>query len=147
MGSLMAGWDSHVHDAKSINLERNKSMTRDEIETYWRSKKNIDVVHDVLKPCHTFSKGDQKFETEKSYTRSNSFPITKESSILEDSENDDKEEFFKKRGWWINSRWAFLNEPPVIASETPSRYASQFHVATKHLGDSKNHAADYGIKT
>ncbi|PWA38895.1 hypothetical protein CTI12_AA576980 [Artemisia annua] len=137
MGSLMGGWDSHVHDHKSIHLERNKSMTRDAIETYWRSKKSIDEVHDALKPCHTFSKGDQKFETEKIYTRSNSLPITKESSILEAPENDDKnrEEFFKKRGWWINSRWAFLNEPPVIASETPSRYASQFHVAKKHIDD------------
>ncbi|GJY73524.1 hypothetical protein Tco_0477955 [Tanacetum coccineum] len=149
MGSLMAGWDSHVHDPKSIHLERNKSTTRDEIATYWRSKKNIDEVHDVRKPCHTFSKGDQKIETEKIYTRSNSLPITKESSILEASENDEKnpENFFKKHGWWTNSRWAFLNEPPVIVSETPSGYASQFHVAKKHLGNSKNHAAADGITT
>nr|GEY81850.1 integrase, catalytic region, zinc finger, CCHC-type, peptidase aspartic, catalytic [Tanacetum cinerariifolium] len=42
MGSLMGGWDSHVYDPKSIHLERNKSTTRDEIATYWRSKKNID---------------------------------------------------------------------------------------------------------
>ncbi|GJV89373.1 hypothetical protein Tco_1533311 [Tanacetum coccineum] len=136
MGSLMAGWDSLVHDPKSIHLERNKSTTRDEIATYWRSKKNIDEVHD-------------KIETEKIYTRSNSLPITKESSILEASENDEKnpENFFKKHGWWTNSRWAFLNEPPVIVSETPSGYASQFHVAKKHLGDSKNHAAADGITT
>nr|GFB66674.1 hypothetical protein [Tanacetum cinerariifolium] len=76
-----------------------------------------------------------KFETEKIYTRSNSHPTTKESSSLEASENDEKNEenFFKKRGWWTNSRWAFLNEPPVIVSETPSRYASQFHVAKTQL--------------
>nr|XP_043608285.1 uncharacterized protein LOC122580080 [Erigeron canadensis] len=157
MGSLMAGWDSHIHDPKSIKLNRNKSMTKEGIETYWRSKRNIvqqvDVADDdVLKPCHTFSEGDQKNETKKMYNRSNSLPIkNKSSSIIEASEEGDHEEdqeaLFKKRGWWINSRWAFLNEPPVLASETPFRYASQFHVARKHIDNSNNHIATREIRT
>ncbi|XP_071693536.1 uncharacterized protein [Rutidosis leptorrhynchoides] len=136
MGSLMAGWDSkHVSDPNSMKLERNRSMTKDEIATYWRSKKNIEEVNSVLKPCHTFSKGDQINEIEKVYTRSNSLPITKDSS-----EEENSEKLFLKHGWWTNSRWAFLNEPPVIASETPQRYASQFHIAHKHTKESNNHA-------
>ncbi|XP_076916362.1 uncharacterized protein LOC143576052 isoform X2 [Bidens hawaiensis] len=133
MGSLMAGWDSHVPDPKSVHLERNKSMTKEEIATYWRSKKNVNEEHAVLKKTYTFS---EKNGSGKIYRRSTSLPITKEDPIIETQKDDDeekREKLFKKHGWWINSRWAFLNEPPVIATETPSRYASQFHVATNGI--------------
>ncbi|KVH99353.1 uncharacterized protein LOC112514389 [Cynara cardunculus var. scolymus] len=146
MGSLMAGWDS---PSKSVKLDRNTSMTKVEIASYWRSKKNEEEVHGVLKSSHTFSKGNQKNETEKMYGRSNSLPITKENPVAEIEEEDEegnREKLFKN-GWWMNSRWAFLNEPPVIASETPSRYASQFHVAKKHIDNSNHHVAANGIKT
>ncbi|XP_076916361.1 uncharacterized protein LOC143576052 isoform X1 [Bidens hawaiensis] len=136
MGSLMAGWDSHVPDPKSVHLERNKSMTKEEIATYWRSKKNVNEEHAVLKKTYTFSEVDQKNGSGKIYRRSTSLPITKEDPIIETQKDDDeekREKLFKKHGWWINSRWAFLNEPPVIATETPSRYASQFHVATNGI--------------
>ncbi|XP_076922386.1 uncharacterized protein LOC143584156 isoform X2 [Bidens hawaiensis] len=136
MGSLMAGWDSHVPDPKSVHLERNKSMTKEEIATYWRSKKNVNEEHGVLKKTYTFY---ERNGSEKIYRRSTSLPITKEDPIIESQEDDDddddekREKLFKKHGWWINSRWAFLNEPPVISTETPSRYASQFHVATNGI--------------
>ncbi|KAL7601777.1 uncharacterized protein LOC111881993 [Lactuca sativa] len=152
MGSLMAGWDSRVRDPKSINLKRNLSMTNEEIANYWRSKKNDEQVHaGVLTSCQTFSMENyKKNELEKIYGRSNSLPITKEYSVIETSEEEeeDEEKLFKSHGWWINSRWAFLNEPPVIASETPVvRYASQFHVAQKHINASDHHAATNGIRT
>ncbi|KAF5806720.1 hypothetical protein HanRHA438_Chr05g0233911 [Helianthus annuus] len=136
MGSLMAGWDSHVPDPKSVQLERNRSMTKEEIATFWKSKNNVKEEQEhggVLKKACTFSEANQKNGSEKIYRRSNSLPIIKEDSIIETQEEEDEEEeeLFKKHGWWINSRWAFLNEPPVIASETPSRYAAQFHVATR----------------
>ncbi|KAD4385563.1 hypothetical protein R6Q59_010508 [Mikania micrantha] len=150
MGSLMAGWDSHIHDPKSVQLERNKSMTKEEIATYWKSKKNEEELHAVLTKASTFSDGDlhqTKDESDKTYNRSNSLPNTLQDSILEEeNEEEEREKLFKKHGWWINSRWAFLNEPPVIASETPSRYASQFHVARKHIDD-QNYAATNGIRT
>ncbi|KAI7741854.1 hypothetical protein M8C21_014947 [Ambrosia artemisiifolia] len=140
MGSLMAGWDSHVPDPKSVQLERNRSMTKDEIATYWRSKKiDKEEYGGVLKKTCTLSDVDQKNGSEKIYRRSSSLPTKKEDSIIQTKEDvgDDEEEervkLFKKHGWWINSRWAFLNEPPVIASETPSRYAAQFHVATNGI--------------
>ncbi|KAI3673189.1 hypothetical protein L6452_39305 [Arctium lappa] len=139
MGSLMAGWDSPT---KSGKLDRNESMTKVEIATYWRSKKNEEEVHGDLKSSHTFSKGNQKNETE-TYKRSNSLPITKENPTVEIAKEDEEgsgEKLFKN-GWWLNSKWAFLNEPPVIASETPYKYASQFHVAQKHIDNSNHHVA------
>ncbi|KAJ6681154.1 DNA polymerase EPSILON CATALYTIC SUBUNIT A [Salix koriyanagi] len=39
MGSLMAGWDSPVPDPISVKYRRNRSLTRGEIDAYWRSKK------------------------------------------------------------------------------------------------------------
>ncbi|KAI3821032.1 hypothetical protein L1987_08588 [Smallanthus sonchifolius] len=145
----MAGWDSRVPDPKSVQLERNRSMTKEEIASYWRSKKNVEEVHGVLKKTYTFYDVDQKNESEKIYRRSTSLPLTKEDSIIEtreEGEEENQEKLFKKHGWWINSRWAFLNEPPVIASETPTRYASQFHVARKHIND-HNYTATSGITT
>ncbi|KAK9048249.1 hypothetical protein SSX86_032788 [Deinandra increscens subsp. villosa] len=155
MGSLMAGWDSHVPDPRSVQLERNRSMTKEEITSYWRSKKNVEeeqeVHNHVLTKTYTFSDGDQKLGSEKIYRRSSSLPSTKEECIKEIKEDVDEEEkeekLFKKYDWWTNSRWAFLNEPPVIASETPSRYASQFHVARKHIDDHTYSAATNGIRT
>ncbi|KAL4566366.1 hypothetical protein LXL04_030481 [Taraxacum kok-saghyz] len=151
MGSLMAGWDSPVRDPKSINFNRNMSMTKEEIASYWKSKKNEEEAYGALKSCQTFSNGDkqlinivfsQKIELEKVYTRSNSLPSTKEIPVIEENH----EKLFNSHGWWINSRWAFLNEPPVIG-ETHNRYASQFHVAQKHLNgsDHQHHVAGDAI--
>ncbi|KAI3761210.1 hypothetical protein L1987_51622 [Smallanthus sonchifolius] len=42
MGSLMAGWRSHVHHLQS---ERNRSLTKEEITSFWRSKrKNVSFL-------------------------------------------------------------------------------------------------------
>lgn len=144
MGSLMAGWDSPVRDPKSINFNRNMSMTKEEIASYWKSKKNEEEAYGALNSCHAFSNGDKKIELEKVYTRSNSLPSTKEIPVIEENH----EKLSNNHGWWINSRWAFLNEPPVIG-ETPSRYASQFHVAQKHINgsDHQHHVAGDVITT
>uniref|UniRef100_A0A2P2JLG0 Uncharacterized protein n=1 Tax=Rhizophora mucronata TaxID=61149 RepID=A0A2P2JLG0_RHIMU len=47
MGSLMAGWDSHVldRDPKLAKYKRNWSFTKEEIEAYWNSKKKIQEEH------------------------------------------------------------------------------------------------------
>lgn len=43
----------------SVKLERNWSLTKEEIATYWKSKKNKEEVHSVLKKTCTFSDTDQ----------------------------------------------------------------------------------------
>ncbi|KAF3794396.1 hypothetical protein EJ110_NYTH02316 [Nymphaea thermarum] len=45
MGSLMAGWDSPFVDPERVNYERNKSFTREEIETFWKQRKAEDEAY------------------------------------------------------------------------------------------------------
>uniref|UniRef100_A0A5B7BJZ3 Uncharacterized protein n=1 Tax=Davidia involucrata TaxID=16924 RepID=A0A5B7BJZ3_DAVIN len=128
MGSLMAGWDSHVPDPKLVKLQRNWSSTKEDIEAYWRSKKREEEEH--LKAISGLSHGAQENtfkESEKIYESSSSLPP---SSTNKDFLDMETQESLEKNGWWISSKWAFLNEPPVIASEGPAyKYASQFHLA------------------
>ncbi|KAE8682150.1 isoflavone reductase-like protein-like [Hibiscus syriacus] len=115
MGSLMAGWDSTVSesDPKSVIRERNRSLTKEEIEAYWKSHKEIEEEH--LKV--TFSPSHN----------SNPLSNTKQGFLDVDAETN-LDNIMKKNGWWRRSNWAFLNEPPVLDRPT-SRYKPQFHVA------------------
>ncbi|KAM0943574.1 hypothetical protein DsansV1_C13g0123621 [Dioscorea sansibarensis] len=102
MGSLMAGWASCVlHDEKE-RLERNKSLTKAEIETYWKMHQEKEV------------------EEEK---KSNS----DDSNFLEEEEEESNNN--RTTDWWTKSNWAFLNESPHEEMNKPNKYASQFHVA------------------
>ncbi|RRT50702.1 hypothetical protein BHM03_00040877 [Ensete ventricosum] len=40
MGSLMAGWSSPFQDPKHVKVQRNRSLTRGEIDAYWKEKKS-----------------------------------------------------------------------------------------------------------
>ncbi|RVX15080.1 hypothetical protein CK203_007953 [Vitis vinifera] len=105
MGSLMAGWDSHVRDPKAGNLtipspitllslyfrvvsnewkchaetyQRNRSFTKGEIDAYWRTKKKIEEEH--LKAISDTSDGSQEstFKEESAgikLQRSSSLPL------------------------------------------------------------------------
>ncbi|PSS31329.1 Tat-binding like [Actinidia chinensis var. chinensis] len=133
MGSLMAGWGSTVHDSTTLKLQRNKSLTKEEIEAYWRSKKKAEEEHlraisDIL-----ITKSSQESmvkEPETKIQRSNSMPLSKTKELEMETETS-LEKLILKNGWWTRSNSAFLNEPPVIGSEggPAYKYASQFHVA------------------
>ncbi|GER42477.1 negative elongation factor D [Striga asiatica] len=110
MGSLMAGWDSPISDPNLVKYRRNKSLTKEEIEAFWKSKRQTEEDH--LKDISLLS------------------PRSKKILLEEGGESEaGLDKIIRKNGWWVSSNWAFLNEPPVIASEGGSqRYASQFHV-------------------
>ncbi|KAL6504704.1 hypothetical protein OROHE_023462 [Orobanche hederae] len=111
MGSLMGGWDSPVHDPNDVKYRRNKSLTKGEIEAFWKSKKQKEEEH--LKDISLLSPRSKKILFEETGGGS-------EAGL---------EKIIQKNGWWVRSNSAFLNEPPVIASEgPPHRYASHFHV-------------------
>ncbi|EYU32774.1 hypothetical protein ABFS82_14G044700 [Erythranthe guttata] len=114
MGSLMAGWDSPVTDPNIVKLRRNKSLTKDGIESFWKSKKEKEEEH--LRDSLLSPRSRHK--------------TTVFNEMLEMENETNLEKLIQKNGWWVSSNLAFLNEPPVIAEEgTVGRYASQFHVA------------------
>ncbi|XP_020594889.1 uncharacterized protein LOC110034989 isoform X2 [Phalaenopsis equestris] len=135
MGSLMAGWSSAGKDFRSEKFQRNKSLTKEEIESYWKSKKMNDEEHlTVLSDVQT--ENQMNGGSADKFQRSISFPIGGERKMNYGDENILTDELKKRDGWWTRSNWAFLNEPPVTAMEGPSyKYAAQYHVA--NIGRSK----------
>ncbi|KAE8731366.1 RER1B family protein [Hibiscus syriacus] len=130
MGSLMAGWDSPVSDPTSAILKRNKSLTKEEIEAYWKSKKKTEEEH--LKaiygsPDSCNQQESPLMEYGKKYMKSSSMPLPHKNQGPLDTEIS-LENIIKKNGWWTRSTWAFLNEPPVLDRPTSS-YKPQFHIA------------------
>ncbi|XP_059455659.1 uncharacterized protein LOC132185873 [Corylus avellana] len=113
MGSLIAGWHSPTLDPKAEALKRNSSLTRGEIDNYWRANKKPEEEHfkaiseissDGVQES-AFGDAGQRFE------RSKSAPSV---NIKEDFFPDMKtEKIIKKRGWWTRSNSAFLNDPPA----------------------------------
>ncbi|XP_065846987.1 uncharacterized protein [Euphorbia lathyris] len=125
MGSLMSGWDSHILDSKSAKYKRNHSLTKEGIESYWKSKKKIEEenLRSISFPSHTNQ--EMKDVEEFGLERSSSLPEIKTEDIKTEKSLED---FIKKNGWWKGSNWAFLNEPPVL-EQTSNTYAAQFHIA------------------
>ncbi|VVA22943.1 PREDICTED: unknown [Prunus dulcis] len=119
MGSLMAGWDSPVLNSKPDVCKRNQSLTKDEIEAYWRANNN------ELHQTTTTQEIKADDESGRKLQKSNTFPVakTKETDIHETNSHKIR----NNKGWWTLSNWAFLNEPPLSESAS-NTYASQFHV-------------------
>ncbi|KAL3734170.1 hypothetical protein ACJRO7_023506 [Eucalyptus globulus] len=121
MGSLMAGWDSPVLDPKHVAYQRNRSFTKEEIEAYWRSKK--EKAEEELRRAPSDSTQEMVFEERaRKYERSKSLPAEAEMAW---------ERIINNKGWWTWSNWAFLNEPPISEGSANS-YVSQFHIANLH---------------
>ncbi|KEH36166.1 uncharacterized protein [Medicago truncatula] len=113
MGSLMAGWDSHTPDPKSESLERNRSLTKEEIDAFWRSKKETEDEH--LTAISNLSRTIQPGKYE------DTVPLArrmKKSFGMDVDKNMEQLKNMKKNGWWTKSNWAFLNEPPVMEAPT-----------------------------
>ncbi|KAL8166064.1 hypothetical protein V2J09_007563 [Rumex salicifolius] len=119
MGSLMSGWDAPVHDPNTVKSMRNKSLTKEEIEAYWRLKKETEEDH--MKAIFVSPNSPQKKSNKKSKTsnfRRQDFDIY-------------KDELIKKNScWWTRSNSAFLNEPPMTGEGSEQKYMSQHHIAS-----------------
>ncbi|CAH1422265.1 unnamed protein product [Lactuca virosa] len=122
MGSLMAGWDSPLRDLESA---RNRSLTKEDISAFWRLKKMEEEELFFLKASYRLSKEDNKKVVSQG---SEPHPLS-----LDVNEEESMEPLLKKHGWWISSKWAFLNEPPKISWKASYNYVAQFHVARKHI--------------
>ncbi|MBA0720599.1 hypothetical protein Golax_008212 [Gossypium laxum] len=103
MGSLMAGWDSPVSASKSATIQRNRSLTKEEIEAYWKSKKKTEEDH--LKAIYSPSDSSNQLEIPsqdygRSIMRSSSMPSphTEQGFLHMDAETS-LEDIVKKNGW------------------------------------------------
>ncbi|TKY75163.1 hypothetical protein E2542_SST03929 [Spatholobus suberectus] len=135
MGSLMAGWDSQTLDPESATIERNRSLTKEEINAYWRTKKETELEH--LRAISKLSETilARKCEDTENCHKSSTVALARiKESLGMNVDEKSLEQLIKKNCWWTKSSWAFLNEPPVMEA-APNKYASQFHVA--NLGSSK----------
>eukprot|EP00246_Nothoceros_aenigmaticus_P008089 TRINITY_DN2257_c0_g1_i1.p1 TRINITY_DN2257_c0_g1~~TRINITY_DN2257_c0_g1_i1.p1 ORF type:complete len:143 (+),score=9.48 TRINITY_DN2257_c0_g1_i1:235-663(+) len=120
MGSLMAGWDSPRKE-----LHRNSSMTNDEVEKFWKAKKQSTEA--ATQP------EDQVIQTEVTVARPaepsagiaiprSAVPKTQGENVQSPGSGD----------WWTRSNWAFLNDPPTeLRPGEGGRYAPQFDVASR----------------
>ncbi|XAR64133.1 hypothetical protein NMG60_11024361 [Bertholletia excelsa] len=137
MGSLMAGWDCPVPDPKTVKLERNKSVTREEIEAFWKSRKKTEELEDrekdpaavpvvsSMESCQEVAReSERNFQTKK--------------GVLEMETQTSLENLMNKIKWWTSSSSAFLNQPPVTGVEG-------LHVAV--VATSKSHHPRDGITT
>ncbi|KAL2892743.1 Trans-4-hydroxy-L-proline dehydratase [Bienertia sinuspersici] len=130
MGSLMAGWDSPVHDPKFASKERNKSLTKEEIVEFWKLRKKTEEEHLKAISPDVKERLTEEF-TPAELKRSNSLPIVGNKNAKLKLGNETEVDLEALRNcWWTRSNWAFLNEPPVIEGEVPKyKYAAQYHIA------------------
>ncbi|XP_074589269.1 uncharacterized protein LOC141845120 [Curcuma longa] len=123
MGSLMAGWSSHVLDSEKVLLKRNKSLTREEIDSFRRAQK----------PSR---EEEEDFHSDAGVTSSPTTPQEKDRARAKQTfmgfPDDDaiSNKAAKTGDWWTRSNWAFLNEPPRDEfTDSAHKYTAQFHVA------------------
>jgi len=156
MGSLMAGWDSPTSSSGKGRFERNKSLTNEEIETFWKIKRKAQEEHlrAVDQPqVHATSDiqtTDNKITVSEAalirgamhrklaanrpvgLDTSRSFPGSGATNHAAYSQFgcDDLDSLRKTNAWWTKSNWAFLNEPPLMTMEGPTHnYATQHNVS------------------
>ncbi|CAA6668834.1 unnamed protein product [Spirodela intermedia] len=112
MGSLMAGWDCPVQDQETARMERNRSLTKEEIESFWRVRRRS-IDGEEGRSC-----GLQGVLSVAARPRPRPalVPVGKDTKLTGD--------------WWTRSNWAFLNEPPLeAAADSAHKYTAQFHIA------------------
>ncbi|QCE16619.1 uncharacterized protein LOC114162578 [Vigna unguiculata] len=124
MGSLMAGWDSPTLDPQSALIERNRSLTKEEINAFWTAKKETELEH-----LKAISKLSQTIQAH----------AFNDSDHPQNVDKNSLEQLMNKSCWWTKSRWAFLNEPPLMEGSS-NNYVSQFDVAK--LGSSKTNTTN-----
>ncbi|KAG0597690.1 hypothetical protein M758_12G014600 [Ceratodon purpureus] len=131
MGSLMPGWDT-LPNPKKVMKRSKTSLTKEEIEAYWRHKQLEIEAH----------------SKENDAQNANSLPVISETkltttTVTSDGSTETQEVVINwpqptasSRDWWTRSNWAYLNAPPEL-SEYPGQprhcpYVPQHDVATRY---------------
>ncbi|OAY66798.1 uncharacterized protein LOC109719629 [Ananas comosus] len=133
MGSLMAGWASPVLDEQKVRARRNRSLTREDIETFRKSQGKNDTEEDEqegqLSPAVASPK---KPQVKDALVLKKSVHLVQINDQLEEVEGGKPD---ITGDWWTRSNWAFLNEPPRDEmNDSAQKYTAQFHVAQLATG-------------
>ncbi|GLJ17771.1 hypothetical protein SUGI_0310200 [Cryptomeria japonica] len=132
MGSLMAGWD-----AKRVFIQKNVSMTKEEVENYWRNKRVIEEEH-LIAALKAAARIKTQNLTDEDYRRFEDSLAEEENTEKMKKKEFHGEERIGIKDWWTKSNYAYLNQPPVksVEEKPKSSYIAQFHIA--NVGKSNN---------
>uniref|UniRef100_A0A0D9W0X6 Uncharacterized protein n=1 Tax=Leersia perrieri TaxID=77586 RepID=A0A0D9W0X6_9ORYZ len=150
MGSLMAGWDSPVlGDESRVLARRNKSLTREEVEAFWKQHGEMTMTANGSPPVGSpaamarsapvFHSREKAAASPRGGVRHIDTAATRVEGFFPDSDAAaEAESPSKSRDWWTRSNWAFLNEPPLeedASGKAQISYTPQFHVARIATGN------------
>ncbi|VAI39321.1 unnamed protein product [Triticum turgidum subsp. durum] len=111
MGSLMAGWSSHaLDDDLKARFMRNRSLTKEEVEAFWRQHKKPAPEDNVDGGETVVASSPRQGRSTLFHVRSSPPALTSTSSV--DGDGEAAASPSASRDWWTRSSWAFLNEPP-----------------------------------
>lgn len=121
MGSLLPGWSSSPSQTEKVMKRSSSSLTKEEVEKFWKSKRLLVQEHldeankdAAMSPRTRLARAiSEELEAQQRMAQPGGVSI----SLPE------------ANSWWTKSRWAFLNDPPVIDVKQ-SKYVPQFDVAT-----------------
>ncbi|CAL9038538.1 unnamed protein product [Musa banksii] len=127
MGSLMAGWSSPFQDPNHVKVQRNRSLTRGEIDAFWKEKKSKEEYAAAVNGLVDSNQENINIGSSEMLQPSGDLPLRdRKRSILNSSSKSDAD-ILKTNCWWTRSSYAFLNAIPVTSMEGPSyKYASQY---------------------
>ncbi|KAF3330828.1 hypothetical protein FCM35_KLT04182 [Carex littledalei] len=151
MGSLIAGWDSPIMDAHTARVQRNKSLTNEEINSFWRSKSPREnnergmnfspYGSPVDSPQFLNDNERRRAATPFSRSQNDVWSIVHPHSVPNSPRTyKSTDEIAHKSNmsgdWWTRSNSAFLNEAPLDEMHgVAPNYTAQFNVARLATGN------------
>ncbi|EFJ09219.1 hypothetical protein SELMODRAFT_447777 [Selaginella moellendorffii] len=161
MGSLMAGWNS---PRTKKRFERNLSLTKEEIDSYWRVKKAdqsspqartpnvpaLNLAKKTIQKSSTFSSQDDDHMASEC---ARILQLSPHKEVLKSKTFNGREAEAEVHSellvgsapaaWWTKTDLAFLNERPVLESvvgrASQFKYESQFKVTEALKTDDQSH--------
>jgi len=129
MGSLMAGWSTNPLDAQSVMNRSKSSLTKEEIEAFWRSRQKAVEEHLNDAAAQKATVADAAAGSSASAViGSLPIPIQAAAQVMV---QELKTPIAASPDWWTRSDWAFLNDPPESHTDARHKYTPQFDVASK----------------
>ncbi|XP_078154696.1 DNA polymerase epsilon catalytic subunit A [Carex rostrata] len=141
MGSLMAGWDAPIMDEYTARAQRNKSLTKEEINSFWKSQREKNERGMNFSPQFLNDNERRREATPFSHSQNDVWSImhphcVPNSPRTYESTDEIAHKSNMPRDWWTRSNSAFLNEAPRDEMHgVASNYTPQFNVAQLAQGN------------